>query len=154
VERPDPTAFGIPPALAARFDGQSMPAAVSSIMEDLTRSLSKAKEAQQRMLEVTGEAGSADGLIKAVVGPRGQLVEVQIDPRVYRKPNSIALAASIVATVQAAVEESAAQTQEIVDEILPSDMQGLTTNGPLSSHQLLRTNDADLAARMEEIKNV
>jgi DNA-binding protein YbaB len=150
MEKEDPTAFGLPPALAARLGGKPNTAAVSSILDDLRRSLSNAKQAQQEMLQVTGEAWSDDGLVKAVVGPRGQLIELQIDPRVYRKPNSTALAATIVATARAAVDEAAARTQEILDGILPTDLQ-TPTAGAFNPRELLRTNDADLAARMEEI---
>src|SRR3954462_3260008 len=43
---------------------------------------------RQRLLRLTGEAWSDDRTVRAVVGPRGQLVELQIDPRVYRRPDA------------------------------------------------------------------
>ena len=77
---------------------------------------------QRQLMRVTGTAWSDDRMVKAVVGPRGQLIELDIDPRVYRKPNSKALAASIVATVHAAVDDVLREGAEILDQNIPRDV--------------------------------
>ena len=49
---------------------------------------------------------SDDGLITAVAGGRGQLLELELDPRIYREQDSGVLAAGIVDTVRRAVERA------------------------------------------------
>jgi DNA-binding protein YbaB len=105
-------------------------------------------ETHQKMAQVTGVAWSDDRLVKATVGPRGQLVDLEIDPRVYRQPNSKALAATIVATVRRASEEAMAKTQAIVDAAMPSDF-GVAKLGNLSMAKLMRSHDADLPKKLE-----
>jgi DNA-binding protein YbaB len=65
---------------------------------------------------IDGVEALVSGSDEAVVGPRGQLVELEIDPRVYRRPDSQALAAAIVATATRAGADVDAQVQEILAE--------------------------------------
>jgi DNA-binding protein YbaB len=122
--------------------------AIFSMIDDLRQTVGSVNETHQKMAKVTGVAWSDDRLIKATVGPRGQLVELEIDPRVYRQPNSKALAATIVATVRRASEEAMAKTQEIAEAAMPSDF-GATKLGNLSMARLMRSHDADLPKRLE-----
>lgn len=119
--------------------------ALRTMLDDLRNTLDNAVETQRKIFEVTGTAWSDDRMIKAVVGPRGQLIELEIDPRVYRKPNSKALAASIVATVRMAVEEAVSRTQEILDQSMPRDI-STGRIGNLDVRRLIRSHDADLKA--------
>ena len=118
-------------------------AAFGEMVGDLKRSLENVGDAQKKLMRVTGTAWSEDRLVKAVVGPRGQLVELDLDPRIYRKPNSKALSASILATVRAAIEDVQRQSREVMDELLPSDLRGLA--GPELTRQVHR-HDAELIA--------
>lgn len=127
--------------------------AISSMLDDLQRSLDNAKRTQQRMMAVTATAWSDDRLVKVVVGPRGQLIDLDIDPRVYRRPNSKALAAAILAAVRAATEQAMEQTQQILDEALPPDLAGMKLDG-LDSRRLMRCHDADLKKHLEETDDV
>jgi hypothetical protein len=113
------------------------------MVSDLKRATSNLHDTRDRILRIRGRAWSDDRLIKAVVGPRGQLIELEIDPRVFRNPNSTALAANIVATVRAAVEDSLRQGRELRDQLLPSDLRSLAERGP-SGQDLLSVHDADL----------
>jgi DNA-binding protein YbaB len=119
--------------------------ALRTMLDDLRNTLDNAVETQRKIFEVTGTAWSDDRMIKAVVGPRGQLIELEIDPRVYRRPNSKALAASIVATVRMAVEEAVSRTQEILDQSMPRDI-STGRIGNLDVRRLIRSHDADLKA--------
>jgi DNA-binding protein YbaB len=109
------------------------------MLGDLQQTIGNLGEMQQRALAVTGTAWSSDRLVKAVVGPRGQLVDLEIDPRVYRNPNSKALAALIVATVREAVEEAAGKVKEIYQESIPADLRG----GEMDLDKLVTTHDTD-----------
>jgi DNA-binding protein YbaB len=121
---------------------------LDDMVGDLRKALREAEDTQRRVLSVTATAWSDDRMIRAVVGPRGHLVELEIDPRVYRKPNSAALAATILATVRDATDQVLEQTQQILDENIPSDMR-VERIGSFDVHRLLRTHDADLHDAVE-----
>lgn len=119
--------------------------AVSSMAKDLRSAIGDAERAQRDALRVTGTAWSKDGLVKAVVGPRGHLLELDLDPRVYRTPNSKALAATILATVRAATDDALEQTGAILDRTVPPDLRGRAAgNGRLDMWRMGRTHDADV----------
>jgi hypothetical protein len=117
--------------------------AIRDVIGDLQQTLKNAAQTRQQILEITGTAWSDDRLIKAVVGPRGQLLELEIDPRVFRNPNSKALAASILSTVRAAVEDANKKTKEILDKAMPKD-RGLGLMGATDFDKLVTSHDADL----------
>ena len=117
--------------------------ALGSMIDDLRQSLAGIEETRARLVKVTGVAWSDDRLIKAVVGPRGQVIDLEIDPRIYRSPNSQQLAMTIVATIKAAVADAAAKTQEIVASALPRD-RGLDLLGNSDMERALTSHDADL----------
>jgi DNA-binding protein YbaB len=117
--------------------------ALEGMFSDLKRVTAELPNIQRKMLEVTGTAWSDDRTVKAVVGPRGHLIELEIDPRVYRKPDSKALAATIVATVRQAIEDAARQSKDIYDESLPSDMR-YSAIGNVDIGTLMQSHDADI----------
>jgi DNA-binding protein YbaB len=114
-----------------------------SMVGDLQGLLGGIENKQRRLLEVVGTAWSDDRMVRAVVGPRGQLVDLELDPRVFRRPDSRALSMEILATVRAAVEDTYAQTQEILNEGLPPDLKALGFAGS-TVQRLLTRHDADL----------
>ncbi|MGH3648980.1 MAG: YbaB/EbfC family nucleoid-associated protein [Micromonosporaceae bacterium] len=98
--------------LQARLDG--MMAQVRRLATDVTT-------VQKRMIRVTATVTSEDGLITATVGPRGHLIDLEIDPKIYRRPNSAQLARTIVETVARAVEQSANEVQDLLESTIPED---------------------------------
>ena len=103
--------------------------ALGDMIADLRRATADLPELHRRMLTVTGTAWSPDGMVKAVVGPRGHLLELDIDPRVLRHPNSKALSAGIVQTVRAAVEDAAGRPASCSSGRSPSDMRARQLGG-------------------------
>ena len=63
---------------------------------------------------------SADGLVTAVVGGRGELLELELDPRIYRDQNAAALAESIVDTVHAAAATAEREAVRLAKKLLAS----------------------------------
>lgn len=63
-------------------------------------------ELRRKLRAVTGTATSDDGLVTATVGPRGQLLKLDLDPRIYRRPDSRRLATAITETVQRATTQA------------------------------------------------
>lgn len=96
--------------------------ALQGLMNELTRALKDVPDNQQKMLSLSATAWSEDGLIKAEVGPRGQLVDLEIDPRVFRRPDSQALKDSILEAVNAAVRQVTEQANELVLGQVPPDI--------------------------------
>jgi DNA-binding protein YbaB len=68
---------------------------------------------QQELAAVTGTAKSPDGFVTATVGPRGQLINLQLDGRIYRRPDSTRLAEAITQTVQQATKDAATKVETI-----------------------------------------
>ncbi|MFE3170374.1 YbaB/EbfC family nucleoid-associated protein [Amycolatopsis sp. NPDC059090] len=79
------------------------------------------RAAQSQMAEVRAEASSDDDLIAAVVGSSGELVELRLDSRIYRAPDSDRLAADITAVVHQAAELARQETFSILSGFLPPD---------------------------------
>lgn len=120
---------------------------VTDMLGELRRATAAVPETQRRMMEVTGEAWSDDRMIKAVVGPRGHLLELDIDPRALRKPSAKALSAEIVATVRLAVEDAAQRARAIFEEALPSDMRQGGMVGGIDFAGMAFRHDADVRSK-------
>jgi DNA-binding protein YbaB len=71
---------------------------------------------------ITGVVKSRDGLITATVGPRGQLVKLQLDPRIYRNQDAGALASAITETVHQAAKQAAEKTEAIAAKYSSPDI--------------------------------
>ncbi|MGW0432200.1 YbaB/EbfC family nucleoid-associated protein [Micromonospora sp. NPDC003197] len=75
---------------------------------------------QKQMTEIRSTADSGDGLISATVGGAGELIELWLDPRIYRTPDSTALAQAITDTIRQAVAISKEDGVAIVAKFLPA----------------------------------
>lgn len=84
-----------------------------------------------RTLQVTEK--SPDGLISATVGARGDLVRLDIDPRVYRRPDSRHLADTITATVHKAAATAREQVVEIFAPLIPAEHMKAHLDGDLDA---------------------
>lgn len=62
---------------------------------------------------------SDDGLVTATVGGRGELVELALDPRIYRDRNTSELAAKIVAAVHEAAAEAEREAAALAAKLVP-----------------------------------
>jgi DNA-binding protein YbaB len=124
--------------------------AMREMLNDLNRTLQGAEQTQRRIMSVSASATSEDRMVTAVVGPRGQLVHLELDPRIYRRPNAGALATTIVATIRAAADKAMAEVQGILDETLPPDLR-FRKMGSLDLQRLMRSHDADLAEEDDHV---
>ncbi len=118
-------------------------------MDQTREMMNKTDDLQRQLMAVTGEAWSDDRMIKAVVGPRGQLVELEIDPRIYRKPNSSLLSKTIIDTTQRAAAEASRKAGEIIHNFAPADIRQGTTGGS-RIEKLMARSDADLLKGKED----
>ena len=123
---------------------------VTEMLGELRKATAAVPETQRRMMEVTGEAWSDDRMIKAVVGPRGHLLELDIDPRALRKPSAKALSAEIVATVRLAVEDATQRAKAIFEEALPTDIRQGGMPGGLDFTRMAFSHDADVRTKSDD----
>ncbi|MFI7676883.1 YbaB/EbfC family nucleoid-associated protein [Actinophytocola sp. NPDC049390] len=73
---------------------------------------------RERLADVRETAESDDGLITVTVGARTELLDLRLDPRVLRSPNSTALAADILATTRRAAERVRTRLYELTRSLL------------------------------------
>ncbi|RKT83921.1 hypothetical protein SAMN05421805_112104 [Saccharopolyspora antimicrobica] len=100
------------------------------LLEQLQRTADRVPETQRRMMNQLGVAWSPDRMVKAVVGPRGQLVDLVIDPRVFRQPNAAALTSMILQASRDAADQVARRVDEILQEQLPPELTELRARQP------------------------
>ncbi len=82
--------------------------------------LKKSLTGVQRGLEdIKGNARSHDGMITATVSGRGELLELDIDSRVFRDSNGRKLSEEVLSTVRRAAKDAAVQTAELSKSLLP-----------------------------------
>jgi len=103
------------------MDAQALQAKLDGLMQDFERMRRGAGELQRQLQALRVTATSDDGFVKATVGPRGQLIELEIDPRIYRRPDSKQLAATITSTVQRAATEVADKVAALCKPHLPEE---------------------------------
>ena len=127
-------------ALRARFD---------DVYGQYHRLRSGMDEIQRRLATMRVSAESADGLVRATVGARGQLIELRLDRRIYAEPDEVALGRSIVATVQQAATQTTQQVEELMAAYLPADSGPLRFLRDNDFGSLLRRSDAIMEARDE-----
>lgn len=103
------------------MDPHAMQARVDELMADFHRLRDGASGLQQTLQAIRCTARSRDGLVTVTVGARGDVVSLDLDPRLYRSPDSKALAASIVSTIQAAAAEAADKVTEACSSLMPAE---------------------------------
>jgi DNA-binding protein YbaB len=73
---------------------------------------------RERVDVVTATAESDDGLIRATVNGRGGLLELELDARIYRVPDSRQLAARVTRAVRDAIDDVRARVATDLKDIL------------------------------------
>ncbi|MEV6302256.1 YbaB/EbfC family nucleoid-associated protein [Actinoplanes sp. NPDC051861] len=94
---------------------------LESMMEDAQKLLTNAAEMKRKLDELTVSTRSEDGFVVATVDARGRLVQLDLDPRIYRSPNAGGLASQIIETYQRAVDKVDTDTRTILERYLPRE---------------------------------
>ncbi|MDQ3734970.1 MAG: YbaB/EbfC family nucleoid-associated protein [Actinomycetota bacterium] len=84
---------------------------------------------QARAVQVTEK--SPDGLISATVGSRGELIRLDLDPRIYRQPDSRELADTITETIKAAGLAAKERVIEVFEPLIPREELQLHMDGDI-----------------------
>ena len=114
------------------------------MVDDLKRAIGGLDETQKRISRITGVGHSPDRLVKATVGPRGQLVDLEIDPRVFRNPDSRTLAEAILVAARNAVDDANAKTTTVVNEAVPVHLRRGMFSGEDQLETVITRHDGDL----------
>nr|WP_246382680.1 YbaB/EbfC family nucleoid-associated protein [Micromonospora jinlongensis] len=86
---------------------------------------------------------SADGQVTATVGARGEVIEVELTPAVYRERDAGALGRKITETIRTAATAAADATRDLIAETVPASS---------GSMDFLRTGDyAALLGRADAV---
>jgi DNA-binding protein YbaB len=75
--------------------------------------------AQAKAVQVTET--SRDGQVSVTVGARGELVRLDLDPRIYRRPDARYLADTIAETAQRAAVRAQERITEIFEPVIPAE---------------------------------
>ncbi|MEV4640254.1 YbaB/EbfC family nucleoid-associated protein [Actinoplanes sp. NPDC049548] len=98
---------------------------------------------QRRLAGLRVSVDSEDGLVRATVGARGQLLDLSLDRRIYRDMDAAELSRTIVTTTARAAARAAAEVQHLMAGYLPAD------SGPM---RFLRDDDlGSLLHRQDEL---
>lgn len=91
-------------------------------MKDYSQLGERLMEMRQKIEETVATASSGDGLVTVVVGPRGQVRDIRLDPKVYRKLTPSELSESIMKLIGEAAADVAQQMQEVVAPFIPEGL--------------------------------
>lgn len=87
---------------------------------DLDRFRDGLLRVQRRLGDVRATAESDDGLVEVAVGGRGELLELTLDPRVFRNTDARALADDILGTVRRATAVARDEVYRLTRDSLPA----------------------------------
>jgi DNA-binding protein YbaB len=103
------------------MDNRALQARAEELKGEYARIRAGLGDLQQKLRQITATVKSEDGFVTATVGPRGQLIKLDLDPRIYRRPDSKQLAATITKTIQRATADAMAQVTEACKPFLPAE---------------------------------
>ncbi|GAB7048290.1 YbaB/EbfC family nucleoid-associated protein [Catenuloplanes indicus] len=101
-------------------------------------------EMQTRLASLSVSAADEDELIRATVGPRGQLTSLEIAPRAYRVYEAHELAEAITRVVAEAAANATDAVQEVLGDYLPAGTGAMDYLKDGTFGSLLRHSDSRL----------
>jgi len=103
------------------MDTQGLRAYLEELEQQMEKLRTGAVDLQNKLAAVTATARSKDGYVTVEVGPRGQVLRLDLDPRIYRTPNSTKLAEAIVDTIQRATKDATDQVAALCKPFMPEE---------------------------------
>lgn len=105
-------------------------------LAEYARLAGRLRSVQDGITDVRATADSEDGLVHAVVGGRGELLELELDQRIFRDQDAATLARTIVDTVRDAAAEAGQDAARIAAKLMPHQKPGTEVDpmfGPVLS---------------------
>ncbi|WP_019870639.1 YbaB/EbfC family nucleoid-associated protein [Salinispora oceanensis] len=100
-------------------DIEALRARADELMAQFERMRSGVGDLQQQLKAVDVTMVSEDGFVTVTVGPNGHVTKVEFDPRIYRRPDSKELSATVTETIQRATEAALAEVEELLQPFVP-----------------------------------
>ena len=97
-------------------------AAMEGLAEEYNRQAGQLRDMYGKLSELTATAHSKDRMVTVTVGSRGQIREIEFDPRVYRKLSPSELSESVMEQIGAATAEIAERTRELMAPFVPEGL--------------------------------
>lgn len=95
---------------------------VEALAKEYNRQVDGLRAAYAELSELTGTAESRDRMVSVTVGPRGQVRDIKLDPRVYRKLSPSELSSAILEQIGAATQQVAVRTKELMSPFVPEGL--------------------------------
>ncbi|MEV0993369.1 YbaB/EbfC family nucleoid-associated protein [Nonomuraea sp. NPDC050202] len=120
-------------ALLEDGDVAGLQAYADELRETFMRMQREASDLNARAQSIRITEKSADGLVSATVGVRGELIRLDLDPRVFRRPDARGLADAITGTVQRAAAKALDELVELFAPVVPPEQLRAHLNGDLET---------------------
>ncbi|WP_307794526.1 YbaB/EbfC family nucleoid-associated protein [Winogradskya humida] len=127
---------------ADRDANQALRARFNEVHGQYQRLRSGMDELQRNLSSLRATVRSDDGFVEATVGPRGQLIDLKLDPGVYRELEPDELADEIIAVTAAAATKAAIEVQRLMAGLIPSESGPMRFLSDNDFGSLLRRQDA------------
>ncbi|MDQ4038113.1 MAG: YbaB/EbfC family nucleoid-associated protein [Actinomycetota bacterium] len=114
-----------------RSDIAGMRAYADELQGRLQKLTTEGPEIHHRARAVQVTEKSPDGFISVTVGARGELIRLDLDPRIYRRPDSRQLADEITNAIKAAGAKAQEQVLDLFEPLIPREELQLHMDGDL-----------------------
>ena len=104
-------------------------ASIEELMDDYSQQVERLNEMRHDLDKVSATATRKDGLVTVVVGPRGQVQDIRLNPRVYRKLDSGELSRAIMQLIGEATADVSEQMRKIMTPFMPEGLSHETALG-------------------------
>jgi DNA-binding protein YbaB len=121
------------PGTGSQPDVAGMRAYAEELEKRFWRLQEEGPKLQQRARALQITEKSPDGLISATVGARGELIRLDIDPRIYRRPDARALADTITETVTKAGTKAREAVVDLFAAVVPREQMEVQLSGDLDA---------------------
>lgn len=103
------------------MDVDGMKAYAEELSQQLQRLTQDSHSMAAKMKAIVGKATSPDRFVSAKVDAKGSLIELELDPRIYRNEDSAALARLITETIQRAGTDATNQTKDVLSPYMSKE---------------------------------
>jgi DNA-binding protein YbaB len=110
---------------------------VDDLVRQVRHMLDDVSQLQNELRDLQVQVSSPDQLVTATVGVQGRLVELTLDPRVFRNPDAVTLATTIQSVVERGQAEAERKEAEIRRRAMPQAEQ-IGRSAGIDIHEVLR----------------
>ena len=115
------------------LEADALRAYAEELRENFVRLQSESRALHDRARAVRVTERSPDGLVTVTVGARGELIRLDLDPRVLRRSDSQAIALLITETAHRAAARAQEEVIAIFEPLVPADQMRAELEGDLDS---------------------